>query len=189
MDITDRTMERSTTMFGITVHHEFACFFNFEHILNKYGPFDYIIEFGTAGGGLSLYLHFQQLIRDKKFITFDVHPRKTGHTDKDPAIIFEKVSLNYKLQNIFDEPAIKYIKEIIDSCDKVLVYCDNGNKPRELRTYAPMLKCGSVIGFDDWLTEIHPHNVNPICKQYNLTEIANEFTEGYKTLQRFYIMR
>jgi len=66
----------------------------------------------------------------------------------------------------------------------VFLYCDNGDKPKELSLYAPLIPKGSVIGTHDWGTEVHEESSEELIKlgfevYYTDTDI--------KTLTRYWI--
>lgn len=180
---------RPTKLFGITVHHEFASFFVFEKILNEFGPFDNIIELGTAGGGLSSFLDTQQKVRGGKFITYDIWPRPTKHTDNDPKNIFQRLNVEYRCQDIFSAEATTYISDRIASNTKTLIYCDNGNKPLEFQTFAPMIKQGSVIGVDDWDVDISGKDVVHTIEKCGLEEILHDDCFYYSKRMKFWVKK
>uniref|UniRef100_A0A6M3MFR3 Putative cephalosporin hydroxylase n=1 Tax=viral metagenome TaxID=1070528 RepID=A0A6M3MFR3_9ZZZZ len=62
----------------------------------------------------------------------------------------------------------------------VLVFCDGGDKPRELRTVAALLRPGDLAAVDDTGNEFHPGapDVAGACTAYRLTRIlAHEMQE------------
>jgi hypothetical protein len=46
-------------------------------------------------------------------------------------------------------------------CANILVYCDNGNKPEEIRLVAPRLQVGCTLGTHDYWTEVPVDWVEP----------------------------
>lgn len=47
------------------------------------------------------------------------------------------------------------VRWYIDNCNRpALVFCDNGNKPRELIEYAPILRPGDYLSVHDYGTEV-----------------------------------
>jgi len=67
----------------------------------------------------------------------------------------------------------------------VFLYCDDGDKPREVATFAPLLRPGDVIGCHDWGPEIGPAHVLDPLREFE--PFATEATEG--TLCRFWRRR
>lgn len=61
---------------------------------------------------------------------------------------------NIILANVFDMETQMDLYRIIHTHNKVFLFCDNGDKPKEIRTYAPYLKSGDFIAVHDYNTEI-----------------------------------
>ena len=109
------------------------------------------IELGTFQGGLSLALkeHFD----DITIHTFD-----------------HKNFMNEQIRNLFDDDRVTFHQEKLLGVEnevlvhllsfnyniKKILYCDNGNKTFEIKTYAKYLNSGDLIGCHDWLAEVSP---------------------------------
>jgi len=178
-------LQRPFKLFGIEIRHEPAVIFNLEKIFNELGPFDWVIELGTGNGGLAIFFSVQQRIRGGKFVTFDFDLE--GKTGKNPRGVqvdrLKRLSISYQEKDIFSPRTrgsiLRRIKE-----GKTFLYCDNGNKATEFRTFAPHLKPGSVVGVDDWGTEIREEHVSEICKRQGLRPIK-QWIVGAR--QRFWL--
>ena len=66
----------------------------------------------------------------------------------------------------------------------IFVYCDNGNKVKELQYVAPLLKSGDIIGTHDYPTEV-PMGFVP-GNDYELITEHDAYIEKYACLQRFW---
>jgi hypothetical protein len=127
---------------GIAMAQVWVDLYAWEAILNGNPQLRGIIEIGTWQGGFSGWLWAQARLRDMQFFTCDaVRPerpiRYTGFCRVDVFATPEAI-----------EDTIRSIGE------PLMLLCDGGNKPRELRTFAPMLKDpGSLIAVHDWGTE------------------------------------
>jgi len=170
-------------IFGREMGQTFTALYVFEWILNLY-PLDCILEIGTGRGGLTMFLQLQANIRHLDFITFDARNRlneivNNSHFNPPDRSV---IPLNYKKANVFDEKTMEEIKEIAKS-NRVILYCDNGNKPKEVRTYAPLLQPGSIIGCHDWTGQF---GVDDLMKELNYQSIFDDFCTKNKTRQKFW---
>ena len=52
------------------------------------------------------------------------------------------------------EPTLRTVLHWIEQRRPVLVYCDDGDKPKEVQLYAPILRPGDVLGVHDLGSEI-----------------------------------
>lgn len=101
-----------------------------------------IVEFGTGFGGLSILLGIWARINGCDFKTYD-------QTDiREEIHIFEKLSINFECVDI--HTAIPQIAERMRQPGKTIVFCDNGNKHREIVAFAPFLKDGDLILMHDY---------------------------------------
>jgi hypothetical protein len=98
-----------------------------------------IVELGTGKGGFSLYLAAQAHARGLFFRTYDVFPpdRKVpGFVQLDIYAHAEDIGRHLERQG------------------PVILFCDGGNKPRELKTFSRNLSPLSLIVVHDWGTEM-----------------------------------
>lgn len=116
------------------------------HIEEAFEPlsqlgFDRVIELGTQNGGFTIFLSglFPRVI------TFD--NKVFGRT----MIKFKEIpNISFHERNIFFKNSIAEIANHIQEHGRALVLCDNGNKIREVDTFAPYLKPGDVIMAHDY---------------------------------------
>lgn len=122
--------------------------------------FDRIIELGSADGGLTTWLVENVPGLPRPLISYDRQP-PAAHPD-----------IDFRYADILSFPA--EISELIAAPGRVLLLCDNGDKPREFRGYAPYLKPGDAIlahdlGFAEWpWYEITDADVAETCDQLGL---------------------
>ncbi len=138
-------------------------YFLWEHLLNDTAELKAILEFGTAYGGFALYLKIQSDLRGIEFHTFD-------HQDCD-LVPFEEmwdhpvkrmgvapqIRPHMKIIDLLDHPQLEVLELIVDR--RIALFCDNGNKIREVELYAPAMFPGSLLIVHDWGTEIGPENI------------------------------
>ena len=151
----DRWHSFSGTSFaGVPAAQFWADFVLWESLLNE-RDYDSIIELGTFQGGFSLYLASQAEHRGMSFRTYDVHqPDK-----KIPG--FVQIDIFAHAQEI---------GEHMRKHDPVIVLCDGGNKPRELKTFSRYVTPQSTLVVHDWGTEMLrsdvPDNVEMVHEDY-----------------------
>ena len=151
-----RTCE--VTFAGIPASQTWADFYLWEQVLNAHPRLKAIVELGTGHGGFSRYLHAQAFERQMQFRTYD------QHMPKQPPPGFVQV-------DIFAD--VYTIAAYLQSHTPVLLFCDNGDKVRELRYYTPYLTTGDVAIVHDWLTEVQPEDVPT-----GLTPIHEDISES-----------
>jgi len=126
---------------GVPALQRWGDFALWEVVLNMHPELRGIVELGTYMGGFSRYLGFQALMRAMRFHTFDLElPAKPlgAHT-------FVKLDL-------WSEKAPAVVREFLGRPGILL--CDDGDKPREVATFAPILEPGELLVVHDWGLEI-----------------------------------
>ena len=130
----------------------------FNNLLERYKPAR-IIELGTGKGGLAVVLAMWCYNSSSKFITFD-----SNYTGID---VKARFFINTFKGHIFKGSIfslVPYIKKLIQQDGKVLLLCDNGNKPKEIEIFAPLLKPNDIIMAHDYCTSKRVFNANKIYK-------------------------
>lgn len=154
---------------------EFMMVFN--EIFNR-EKFDRVIEIGTFHGGLSLFMAFCCLVKNTKFYTFDI--RMLGKTEVYTKI--RQLGGTFEKLDVFSPRGMERMRPLIKSPGRVMVLCDGGDKPKEMRTFSSFLKPGDVIlGHDyfdtkgnwerqqKWLScELVKADIVDTCKKNNL---------------------
>lgn len=116
-----------------------------EAVLNEHPEMGAIIEIGTWTGGMSLWLHAQAEAREMLFRTYDV-------------IKPERRIPNFVQIDVF--AAAEDIGRHIEKHTKPLIlFCDGGNKPREVKTFWRYMPKGSILMVHDWGTETLPSDI------------------------------
>jgi cephalosporin hydroxylase len=161
----------------VTVVHEAKAIPYIHDIIKKFNP-ELIIEFGTSWGGVTLILHETNI--NTELHTYDINcPRKPNKKFFNNSVIFH-------INDILSNP----LEEIIDLCkDKrpKVLYCDNGNKIKEVKMYAKYLNVGDMLGVHDWNKEIVYDDVRDELKsfeniQHELFETNNWSTRFFKKI-------
>jgi cephalosporin hydroxylase len=114
----------------------------FNEFLTK-EEFHTVIELGTGKGGLSIVFALYAVIKRGVFYTFDVSSKKLARK------VLPRLGANYELLDIFNEEG--KIAMLIGRPTKILVLCDDGNKPKEFNTFVKYLKSGDFIMSHDYV--------------------------------------
>lgn len=139
-------------------------FLLWEAVLNTNRQIETIIEIGTWQGGFSRYLHAQAQHRGMGFVTYD-------------SIVPELPPTGFTHLDVF-----RYPEDVVDAADgPTALFCDGGNKPRELRTFPPLMPDGSIFFVHDWGTETLPSDVPDF-----LEEIYGDFCDQIGSITRVF---
>jgi hypothetical protein len=155
----------------IPVAQIWADFVMWETILNK-GEYRAVFELGTWNGGFSWWLWAQCEAREMLFHTFDsIVPER-----RLPRDIFTKA-------DVFAEASP--LGALFRGWEPCVVFCDNGNKPRELKTFANEISHPeSLLVVHDWGTEFMPEDVPDTVEM-----IHREFCEELGSISRVFRLR
>lgn len=148
---------------------QYLCdFMVWELVLNNNPQVKGIVELGTYKGGFSWFLDAQARARGISFDTYDIllpDVEPPGFTQLDIYRHPDKVYLGGP-----DAP--------------VALFCDGGNKPRELRVFPPLCPPGSVFLVHDWGTETLETDVPDF-----LEELYGEFCDSIGSVTRVFRMK
>jgi hypothetical protein len=85
---------------------------------------------------------------------------------------------------VFEEGR-KIIEELIVESGTTILCCDNGDKPREFATFAPVLKPGDLIAVHDWNLEVREEDVD-----YDIVDpVMDEMFTRMGTLTRVFVKK
>lgn len=167
---TDHFHDFSATSFGGVPAAQYFCdFLLWEIVLNSNPQLLGIVELGTFRGGMSRYLYAQAEARGLAFKTYDViEPEQ-------PAPNFEKIDI-YRYSG--------QLAQRFREMGPIALFCDGGNKPRELRTFPPDLAEGSIFLVHDWGTEMLPEWVPDF-----LDEVYGDYCDEIGSVTRVFKMK
>lgn len=131
-------------------------FLVWERVLNARRDLRSIVEFGSGSGGFSLYLALQAYQRDMQFATFDLWQTHSAETRLGKLLgMLEHCYAG----DLFDGRAQRVIAELPHP---LILLCDDGEKPREFRVFAPLLQVGDIIATHDFGNEFSMQDVEPV---------------------------
>lgn len=102
--------------------------------------FDTIIEIGTYNGGLTSWLYDNKK-SNAMVVSYDIDG-SINHTNR--------TDIDFRVEDCFEETALKDIISYIKRPGKTLVVCDGGNKSKEFSTFSEYLKSGDIIMAHDY---------------------------------------
>ena len=142
-------------------------------IISEFNP-DLVIELGTFNGGFTEFLQAVTHNRAKIYSYDNIsYPLKDVFND----------NVTFVIADILSEP-LEAIVELCKSKPRKLLYCDNGNKIRELKLYATYLNEDDLLGVHDWGKEIRYSDVEKVL--INFTPHNHEIFEEKQLSTRFF---
>ena len=160
----------------------------------KEEKFGFMVELGSLYYGLTLVLH--EANRKIPLFTFDnmdarmsLHRARRRTTKKDLEYLLKwgfGKRVTFVRGDIIGKKSI-ILMSLVARPEKKLLYCDNGNKDREICYYGKLLNVGDVMGVHDWGLEVHPDKecVKDVFELFSAHSINHEF-EKNKLLTRFF---
>lgn len=133
-----------------------------ELFLYRHDEIQTIIEIGTHEGAMSLFFLGHAIQKRLNFWTFDIVCK--GWAD---APLAQKMELqdHFILGDVFDG-SLDLLASLLgnDELRPILLYCDGGNKPREIQTFVPLLKRGDYATVHDYTTEFPRDAIEPVAE-------------------------
>lgn len=175
-----------STLFNVRIMQRLAVLVLWEKFLNVH-PIKAIVELGTLHGGFSQFLLMQAIQRNMGFWTFDV--KRCEELDYPLSRLIGLSDCFYQ-GNIFEEAKERVIEVLTVVAEHpLLLYCDNGNKPREVQTFTPFLRPGDYVAVHDYSTEFKTGDIEPVkhlvrpiwveeCKQVDILTRIWERVDG-----------
>ena len=173
------------TFMGVVIKQTWCDLVLWEHLFQQ-EKLTTVIELGTCYGGMSLFLLGQCLQRDIAFWTLDNDHEVT----RSPvAEMLGLVSRCVRI-DIFAE-GTPWLEQHLGNpgLRPILLFCDNGNKPREVQTFTPLLQPGDILAVHDWPrvdgpADIHPADMVPVLGL--LKPLLEKECEAMSSITRFW---
>lgn len=116
-------------------------FFKIRHDIKR------IIEIGTGHGGMSVYLSMWAWSLGGTFETYDI---KSYQKNEDLCHLLDSLTGTFVLGDVFEEPYKSSVIKSIQAPGAVLLFCDGGDKIKEVNAFAPYLKHRDCIMAHDY---------------------------------------
>lgn len=154
-------------LFGLPMSQTFADVLLWERILDAHPDTKMLVEIGTGEGGFSRYLATQARFRGIDFATFDI-------------VQPEAEVPGFKLGDVFEAPqAVGFFLDV----GPAILFCDGGNKAREMAVFGPLLTPGDVLVVHDWGTEVFDADI-PECLERVHTDWCFELRSRSRVFTR-----
>lgn len=130
-----------------------------------------IVELGTGTGSFSVYLASYALFHGFRFHTFDTH---RGRSAPQQFACLQCLDAVRRLggvvhcSDVFSSETINEIFEILsfDGDAPSFLYCDDGDKLREIETYCDALSKGDYLGFHDYETDVRDEDLGSVLGDF-----------------------
>lgn len=131
----------------------------------------HIVELGSAAGGLSLLLALECCQRGWQFTTFDKWVTSAADTAIGNLL---QLRANCVAGDLWGDAGNQLRALLRAASHPLLLLCDNGEKPREFRSFVPFLQAGDYVAVHDWNNEFGdgdiPDTLRPHLEPYMLDE-------------------
>lgn len=104
-----------------------------------------LIEIGTAAGGLTVFLGIYGAAKGIDVITYDITDYRQYRD------IHNELGIQFRNCDVFND--MDALEKEIKKEGVTVVFCDGGDKPREFKMIAPMLKKGDVVLAHDYCND------------------------------------
>lgn len=132
-----------------------------------------LVELGTDEGGFAGFLADMAAGWGGRVVTFDIKAKFKSD------LLSAFSNLSFEQADVLGEEPHWRVVELI-SQPRVLLYCDNGNKQREVELYAQFLQSGSLLGVHDYNTEIMAEWVEPFVAELGFVQEGHARMEALR---------
>ncbi len=170
------------TLFGVPAVQRWVDLWLWEQVFEQSPQIRGVIELGTLKGGLSQFLLMQAVARGLGFATLD----REDYLFDTPLIRALNLRLHWLHCDMWTPEGRQAIGAMLDddAWHPLLLLCDGGNKPKEVQTFAPLLRAGDIIAVHDWNTEFGPGDLTPV--EHLLVPYLIDLYESVESMTRWW---
>ena len=125
-----------------------------------------IVELGTDRGGFAAVLAECARAWCGRVITFDIDRKFSVD------LLLAFPNIEFVQADVLSAP-VPYLVDVLAQ-ESVMLYCDNGNKPREVEMYARYLRPYSLLGVHDYNSDIMAAWVEPFTRAHGFVPFGHE---------------
>jgi cephalosporin hydroxylase len=150
-----------TTFFGLRAIQHWSDVVLWELFFEEQGGLKAVLELGSGGHGLSIIFALHAVTRGFQLYTFDRRRYQSLDWPLPKLLNLEKQA---QVVDLFSEAGAKRVLQLLAKPElhPLLLFCDDGDKPREFATFAPHLRPGDYVGVHDWGLEFYAEDVLPM---------------------------
>ena len=143
------------SFFGIGARQIWVDVVLWELFFNEHPQIKTVIELGSGGHGLSVIFALHGVTRGFKLFTFD---RKRYDSLDWPLPRLLQLERTFCNLDLLGYMGVQHVKRLLDRPElhPLLLFCDNGDKPKEFAAFVPYLMVGDYVGVHDWEVEFYP---------------------------------
>jgi len=164
-------------LFGIVVYKSWGEIFELDVLLSVC-EFSTIVELGTGFGATAAFLGTHSVISGADVYTYDNSPMVTDKVQN----LFNRIGVKYEVLDIFENE--EKIANLIQRDGRTLLYCDNGDKVREMKLWGKYLKKDDVVLIHDYPEEVPQRAIDETCEMHGLIPFVEDWHKGHVTSHR-----
>jgi cephalosporin hydroxylase len=174
---------RHTTIFGQHATQYWVDVVLWEHFFWEH-KINGLVELGTGAAGMSLAFALHGIQRGFEFYTFDI---KKWDKYSTPLTDMVGLSNHFQAVDVFGDGQ-QIILRLIERAElhPLMLYCDNGDKRREVHTFAPALHRGDFLAVHDWPDEFGPEDASRLEQNSLVKPLYRDVAEQLGGLTRMW---
>jgi len=155
-----------------------------------------VVEIGTATGGWTLLAH--EVEPNITILTFDIESiadskKRQRVTPRQAIAVQRHLDKTDRVQrfigNCFSGCNCQILNTVLKLSFAKLLYCDGGDKKREMLEFGPLLNSGDILGVHDWVTDVsHSDKIQSFLLPFRPLPINSEFVSAGGS-SRFFMKR
>lgn len=141
-----------------------------------------IVEIGTLYGVLSMHLATWASLAGAQVLTLDIVDRRAAPRAMD---VF---GIEFFQADAWETETVRSVSKWIAD-RRCLIYCDGGNKTKELALYQKIVPIGSVVGCHDYRTEVAAGPIGTFMEKQGFVKMLDESTVADEGLLQMFWRR